>query len=73
MNLSLTQVGAIVTQARQMIVDGNPSGLGRLMDENQILLGELGVSSPELDQLVKAGREAGAIGAKLSGGGVVEI
>ncbi len=67
--LIFDQVGAIVTQARQMIVDGNPAGLGRLMNENQILLGELGVSSPELDQLVKAGREAGALGAKLSGGG----
>jgi mevalonate kinase len=29
----------------------------------------MGVSSPELDRLVAAAREAGALGAKLSGGG----
>jgi mevalonate kinase len=39
------------------------------MDENQALLGQMGVSSPELEQLVSAARQAGASGAKLSGGG----
>ena len=39
------------------------------MDENHELLGEMGVSSPELDRLVRAAKDAGAMGAKLSGGG----
>ena len=39
------------------------------MDENQALLREIGVSSPELDRLIEVAREAGAKGAKLSGGG----
>ena len=39
------------------------------MDENQALLEETGVSSPELETLVAAARAAGAWGAKLSGGG----
>jgi mevalonate kinase len=39
------------------------------MSENQRLLAELGVSSPELDALVAAACAAGAWGAKLSGGG----
>ena len=43
--------------------------LGKLMDENHELLARLGVSSPELDQLVAAARRAGALGAKLSGAG----
>ena len=43
--------------------------LGPLMDANQTHLVEMGVSSPELDKLVEAAREAGALGAKLSGGG----
>jgi mevalonate kinase len=43
--------------------------LGELMNENHVLLQKLSVSSPELDQLVEAAREAGALGAKLSGGG----
>ena len=39
------------------------------MDENQAVLIELGVSSPELERLIQAARAAGALGAKLSGGG----
>jgi mevalonate kinase len=40
-----------------------------LMNENQSLLEQMGVSSSELDRLVEAARHAGALGAKLSGGG----
>ncbi|MDD5628512.1 MAG: mevalonate kinase [Elusimicrobia bacterium] len=43
--------------------------LGQLMDRNQELLKDLGVSSAELDALVGAARRAGALGAKLSGAG----
>ena len=43
--------------------------LGPLMDENHRLLQAMGVSSPELDALCQAARDAGAAGAKLSGGG----
>ena len=39
------------------------------MNENHTLLQEMTVSSPELDSLVTAAREAGAPGAKMSGGG----
>jgi mevalonate kinase len=40
-----------------------------LMDENQALLEQMGVSSPALDRLIEAARGAGAVGAKLSGAG----
>jgi mevalonate kinase len=43
--------------------------LGELMNENHELLQEMKVSSPELDKLVSAAISAGALGAKLSGGG----
>ncbi len=43
--------------------------LGALMDENHALLQSMSISSPELDKLVLAARNAGALGAKLSGGG----
>jgi mevalonate kinase len=33
------------------------------------MLSQLGVSSPQLDALVEAARDSGALGAKLSGGG----
>lgn len=45
------------------------SVLGKLMNENQEILEALGVSSPALERLIFAAREAGAWGAKLSGAG----
>lgn len=43
--------------------------LGRLFDRNHALLGQIGVSTAQLDALAQAARDAGALGAKLSGGG----
>jgi mevalonate kinase len=63
------EVGEIAQKARQSIESGEGMGLGGLMDANHALLQELTVSSPELDRLVLAARSAGAVGAKLSGGG----
>ena len=55
--------------AREAIEGGTWRHLGPLMDENHALLQRLTVSSAELDRLVLAARKAGALGAKLSGGG----
>ena len=63
------KTGQIADDARRLIEGGRPDKLGPLMFENQLLLQEMGVSSPELDYLVKVALEAGALGAKLSGGG----
>ena len=62
-------IGEIVTAVRAALRHGDGIMIGRLLDENHRLLQTLGVSSPELDRLVAATREAGAHGAKLSGGG----
>ena len=43
--------------------------LGSLLNDNHSLLQQLGVSSANLDLLVRIAREAGALGAKLSGAG----
>jgi mevalonate kinase len=40
------------------------------MNRNQQLLRGLGVSTPELEHLIDTARNAGALGAKLSGGGM---
>jgi mevalonate kinase len=39
------------------------------MNQNHILLQQIGVSCPELDRLVSTAQSAGAMGAKLSGAG----
>jgi mevalonate kinase len=61
--------GAIAEAARKAIRSGNTEALGPLMNENHAVLQQMGVSSPELDTLVKAAISAGALGAKLSGAG----
>jgi mevalonate kinase len=63
------QVGEIAKHARHSIESGKWELLGELMNQNHAFLQEMRVSSPELDQLVSAARNAGALGAKLSGGG----
>ena len=61
--------GEVAKQARQAIEEGDVEKLGALMDQNQKILVEMGVSSPELNRLVTAAKDAGAYGAKLSGAG----
>lgn len=63
------QIGDVSFSARCAIEAGMYEWLGELMNKNHVLLQELTVSSPELDRLVDAARSAGALGAKLSGGG----
>ena len=63
------KIGEIAFTARRAIEAGKSEMLGELMDENHALLQKLTVSSPELDRLVEAARDAGAKGAKMSGGG----
>jgi mevalonate kinase len=63
------KIGDVSFSARCAIEAGMYEWLGELMNKNHALLQELTVSSPELDRLVEAARGAGALGAKLSGGG----
>jgi mevalonate kinase len=63
------EVGGIAKEARERIEKGTGKELGELMNRNHGLLQKMTVSSVELDRLVHAAREAGALGAKLSGGG----
>lgn len=63
------QMQEIVNQAKTLIPKNNWEKLGKLMDQNQSLLEELGVSTYRLENLISAARNAGALGAKLSGAG----
>jgi mevalonate kinase len=62
-------IGEISVQARQTIENGPIRPLGDLLNENHRQLQAMDVSCPELDRLVSAALFAGALGAKLSGGG----
>jgi mevalonate kinase len=62
-------IHVLVKNARLAIEAGDRSALGRLMDLNQMLLGGLFVSTPEIEQMCAVARAAGALGAKLTGAG----
>ncbi len=62
-------VGALVSSARFAIEAGDRFTLGRLMDLNQTLLAGLFVSTPEIERMCELARDAGALGAKLTGAG----
>jgi len=68
-NRLFAEMGELAHAARTAIETGDLSQLGQLFDQNQNYLAELDVSSSELDQLISTARKAGALGAKVSGGG----
>lgn len=62
-------IDALVLQGVAALQDGNVMVLGELMNVCQGLLNALQVSTPELERLIGIARRAGALGAKLTGGG----
>jgi mevalonate kinase len=63
------EVAAVVEAGSRAVEAGDLPALGRAFDENQRLLEALGVSVPEAESRADALRAAGALGAKLTGGG----
>jgi mevalonate kinase len=59
----------LVNSARKQLEAFHLEEVGYYMDENHTLLQQIGVSCPELDQLVDLARNNGALGAKLTGTG----
>jgi mevalonate kinase len=59
----------VFDKAEAALDAGDWATVGSLANENHALCQDLGVSCEELDTLVLAAREAGAIGAKMSGTG----
>ena len=62
-------MAVIVEQARESLAGLDTENLGYLMNVNQGLLDSLGMNTPELSRLIYGARQAGALGAKLSGAG----
>lgn len=65
----LAAIGRVVDRAAACIRDGDIEAVGELMDINHGLLAALGVSTPGLDAACHRARNAGALGAKLTGAG----
>jgi mevalonate kinase len=63
------EIAIFVDNARHAMQEGDAEMLGTAFDQNQIALQLLGVSSAPLERMIDAARAAGALGAKLSGGG----
>ena len=66
----IDDLGALAQTAITALNDGDPSALGVAMNRAHTRLTELGLSLPVLDRLVAAAHQAGALGAKLTGGGL---
>lgn len=64
-----TSIKMVVDNAKTALLNTDYPKLGELMDKNQSLLEKLSVSSIELDNLINSAKQAGALGAKLSGAG----
>ncbi len=56
-------------KAFESIKTGDWKTVGEQMDKNQELLRQIDVSCPEIEEIVKTAKEAGALGAKLTGTG----
>ena len=63
------EVASIVEEGVHVAERGDLEALGRTFDQNQAVLEALGVSAPEVEALAERARRAGALGAKLTGGG----
>jgi len=61
--------GRLAVEAAKMMERGDFEAVGVLMNVNHGLLSAIGVSTAEIEQLVYAARQAGALGAKLTGAG----
>ncbi|MEM9172938.1 MAG: hydroxymethylglutaryl-CoA reductase, degradative, partial [Pseudomonadota bacterium] len=63
------QIDAQVDHCMQALITGDARGLGDSMNLCHGLLNAIGVSHPVLESMVQTARDAGALGAKLTGAG----
>ena len=66
----LHALGELTQQAEDAISQKDAEELGQILSQAHLHLKEIGVSSPEADSLVETALSHGALGAKMSGGGL---
>ena len=66
----LTALGDLTQEAEQAIEKKDAKKLGKILSQAHLHLKTIGVSSSEADVLVETALENGALGAKMSGGGL---
>lgn len=66
----LHALGELTQQAEDAIRQKDAEKLGQILSQAHLHLKEIGVSSPEADSLVETALSHGALGAKMSGGGL---
>lgn len=69
MNGYFDEIANVAKGGKMAIEEGNKEAVGELMNKNHELLNKIGVGHPLLDKLVELTLDAGALGAKLTGGG----
>ncbi len=63
------QYREVFDKGLEAVKKGDREEVGRQMDKNQEILRQIDVSCDEIEEIVKTAKEAGAIGAKLTGTG----
>ena len=66
----LHALGELTQQAEEVIRQKDAEKLGQILSQAHLHLKEIGVSSPEADSLVATALSHGALGSKMSGGGL---
>ncbi|HKU42773.1 MAG TPA: mevalonate kinase [Polyangiales bacterium] len=69
LNMVFDAIGELVERGRAALERGELADLGYCMNRNQALLSALLVSTAKLEELCQRARDAGALGAKLTGAG----
>ncbi|MEE8694554.1 MAG: mevalonate kinase [Bifidobacterium mongoliense] len=66
----LERLGDLAAHSADDLRDGGLNSLGRRMNRAHALLSELHISHPKADAMVEQARRSGAVGAKMTGGGL---
>lgn len=69
-NTYVSTLGSLSDQAKAAITNNDSQTLANTMNKAQELLSKLGVSSPEIEKLIKVSLDNGALASKLTGGGL---